>query len=256
MIYNKLFSCQNRTAVVTGGCGLIGREIVQGLSQYGANVYIADQNETEAKKLIKQNIKYINLDITSENSVRDVLKQVVLESGKIDTLINCAYPRTKDWGAKFEDVKFDSWKLNVDNHLGGYFLMCQETAMIMKEQGGGSIINLASIYGVVAPDFSIYEGSEMTMPVAYASIKAGIIAITKYIATYFGADNIRANTISPGGIYDNQTISFVDNYSKKTPMGRMGKPSEIVGTVIYLASDASSFVTGQNILVDGGWTAW
>jgi NAD(P)-dependent dehydrogenase (short-subunit alcohol dehydrogenase family) len=128
--------------------------------------------------------------------------------------------------------------------------------MIMKKHGGGSIINLASIYGIVAPDFSIYEGTELTMPVAYASIKAGIIALTKYIATYFGHDNIRANTVSPGGIYDNQPPSFVDKYSRKTPLGRMGNPSEIVGAVIYLASDASSFVTGHNLTVDGGWTAW
>src|SRR3989304_8747593 len=147
-------------------------------------------------------------------------------------------------------------KVNVDNHLGGYFVMCKETAMIMKERGGGSMINLASIYGVVAPDFSIYEGTEMTMPVAYASIKAGVIAMTKYIATYFGTHNIRANVISPGGIHDNQAPSFVEKYSRKTPLGRMGKPHEIVGAVIYLASDASSYVTGQNILVDGGWTAW
>jgi len=255
-MYTNIFSCKNKTAIVTGGCGLIGKEIVQGLSQFGSNVYVADQNEAEAKKLSKQNIQYIKLDITSEDSVRDVLKKVVIESGKIDLLVNCAYPRTKDWGAKFENVNYDSWKLNVDSHLGGYFLMCKETAMIMKEQGGGSIINLASIYGVVAPDFSIYEGSQMTMPVAYASIKAGIIAMTKYIATYFGTHNIRANVISPGGIYDNQAPSFVDKYSRKTPLGRMGKPNEIVGAVIYLASDASSFVTGQNILVDGGWTAW
>ena len=241
---------------MTGGCGLIGKEIVQGLSQYGARVYIADQNEAEAQKLIQNNIRYVNLDIASEKSVRDVLKCIVSESGKIDILVNCAYPRTSDWGVKIENLNFDSWKLNVDNHLGGYFLMCKETALIMKQHGGGSMINLASIYGVVAPDFSIYEGTEMTMPVAYASIKAGIIAMTKYFATYFGADNIRANVISPGGVYDYQTPSFVEKYSQKTPLGRMGQPGDIVGAVIYLASDASSYVTGQNILVDGGWTAW
>ena len=258
-MYNNLFSLKNKTAIVTGGCGLIGREIVQGLSQFGADVFIADQNEPEDKILTeqRQNVKYVNLDITSVASVQDVLKRIAIEKGgKIDILVNCAYPRTKDWGAKFENINFESWKLNVDNHLGGYFLMCKETAMLMKEQGGGSIINVASIYGVVAPDFSIYDDTEMTMPAAYAPIKAGIIAMTKYIATYYGSYNIRSNAISPGGIYDNQETSFVEKYSRKTPLGRMGKPDEIVGGVIYLASDASSFVTGQNILVDGGWTAW
>lgn len=251
-----LFSLKNKTAIVTGGCGLIGKEIVKGLSEYGANVYIADQNEEEAQKLLNQNINYINLDITSESSVQQASNRIVSETGKVDILVNSAYPRTKDWGAKFENVKFDSWKFNLDDHLGGYFLMCKETAIIMKKQSGGSIINLASIYGVVAPDFSIYDGTEMTMPAAYATIKAGIVALTKYIATYYGSYNVRANTISPGGIYDNQDPSFVEKYSQKTPLGRMGKPQEIVGAVIYLASDASSFVTGQNILVDGGWTAW
>ena len=255
-MYSGIFSCDNKTAIVTGGCGLIGREIVLGLSQYGAEVYNADQNETVAQELIAQNIKYLNVDITSEISVHKVLQKVLNQSGKIDILVNCVYPKTKDWGSKFENVNYDSWRLNVDHHLGGYFIMCREAAMIMKDHGGGSIINLASIYGIVAPDFSIYEGTEMTMPVAYASIKAGVIALTRYIATYFGHHNVRANTISPGGIYDNQASSFVNKYSQKTPLGRMGNPSEIVGAVIYLASDASSFVTGHNLVVDGGWTAW
>jgi NAD(P)-dependent dehydrogenase (short-subunit alcohol dehydrogenase family) len=255
-MYANIFSCLDKTAVVTGGCGLIGREIVQGLSQFGAEVYIADRNEPVGQGMVNQNIKYLNLDITSESSVQEVLRQVLRDSGRIDILVNCAYPRTEDWGSKLENVSFHSWKRNVDEHMGGYFIMCRDAALIMKQQGGGAIINLASIYGMVAPDFSIYEGTEMTMPVAYASIKAGIIAMTKYIATYFGADNIRANVVSPGGIYDKQAPSFVETYSRKTPLGRMGKPHEIVGAVIYLASYASSYVTGQNIPVDGGWTAW
>ncbi len=251
----NIFSCENKTAIVTGGCGLIGSEIVKGLSQYGAKVYIADQNELDAQKFINQNIRFLKLDITSEKSVKETLRAVLENNGKIDILVNCAYPRTEDWGKKLEDVNYDSWKINIDNHLGGYFIMCREVAMIMKKQGGGSIINFASVYGIVAPDFSIYHGTEMTMPAAYAPIKAGIIAFTKYIATYFGYSNVRANTISPGGIHNNQPPSFVAEYSRKTPMGRMGKASEIVGAVIYLASDASSYVTGQNLIIDGGWTA-
>lgn len=257
MNYKNIFSCAGRTAVVTGGCGLIGKEIAKGLLQYKANVYVADILSVDNScKLLDDKIKYLNLDITSEHSVVETFERVVRESGKIDILVNCAYPRTKDWSTRFETVRFDSWTLNINSHLGGYFLTCRNAAMIMKDQGSGSIINLASIYGVVAPDFSIYEGSEMTTPAAYAPIKSGIIAMTKYIATYFGAYNVRANTVSPGGVYDHQPTSFVEKYSRKTPLGRMCKPKEIVGTVIYLASDASSFVTGQNILVDGGWTVW
>lgn len=256
-MYKDLFSCEKKVAVVTGGYGLIGKEIVKGLFEFGAKVYIGDIKKENTKEIIMDDrVKYLHLDITSEDSVKEVVSKVVQENGRIDILVNSAYPKSKDWGAIFEEVHYDSWKSNVNSHLGGYFLCCQKVAEQMKTQNGGVIINIASIYGVVAPDFSIYEGIEMTMPAVYSAIKAGVIALTKYIATYYGRYNIRTNTISPGGIFDNQTASFVDRYSKKTPLGRMGKPQEIVGAVIFLASDASSYVTGQNIMVDGGWTVW
>lgn len=257
MTYKDLFSCRDKVAVVTGGSGLIGKEIVKALHEFGADVYIADITQDNVKDFIEENgISYVCMDISSEESVRKGLTNIIRDKGRIDVLVNSAYPRTQDWGTEFEKVSFGSWKQNVDNHLGGYFLCCQMTAEQMKGQGSGTIINLASTYGVVAPDFSIYEGTEMTMPVAYSVIKAGIITLTKYIATYYGKYNIRANAISPGGIFDNQHPSFVENYSKKTPLGRMGLPNEIVGAVVFLASDASSYVTGHNIIVDGGWTAW
>ncbi|MDD5168741.1 MAG: SDR family oxidoreductase [Syntrophales bacterium] len=255
-MYRSIFSCKGKTALVTGGSGLIGKEIVQGLSQFGATVYVADRDEATALGLFGQYIKYMYLDVASEESMRDVIRKVDDDGGGIDILVNCVYPRTSDWGMKIEDVPFESWKINVDHHLGGYFLMCREVAAIMKAHAGGSIVNLASIYGVVAPDFSIYDGTDMTMPVAYAPIKAGIIALTKYLATYFGRDGIRVNAVSPGGIFDQQDPSFVAKYSRKTPLGRMGHPGDIVGAVLYLSSDASSFVTGHNLIVDGGWTAW
>lgn len=256
-MYKELFSCKGKTAMVTGGAGLIGRGIVKALHEFGAEVYIADIDKNKADELIKDvAVKFVYLDITSDDSIQKALAEVIKKSGKIDILVNCAYPRTKDWGMKFENIPFSSWKTNLDNHLGGYFLCCQKAAEQMKAKGGGAIINLSSIYGVVAPDFSIYEGTEMTMPAAYSAIKGGIISLTKYIATYYGAYNVRANTISPGGIFDNQPKSFVEKYTKKTPLKRMGVPDDIIGAVIFLASDASSYITGQNILIDGGWTAW
>ena len=157
MEYKNLFSCENRTAIVTGGSGLIGREIVKGLAQYGAQVYIADQNEDAARALFSDNIKFIYLDITDEQSVCGALQQIAMENDKIDILVNCAYPRTKDWGAKFENVKFESWKQNVDDHLGGYFLMCKEAARNMKEHGGGSIINMASVCGSLKGLLGVYN---------------------------------------------------------------------------------------------------
>ncbi|MEW6600338.1 MAG: oxidoreductase [Nitrospirota bacterium] len=256
MNYKGLFSCENKSAVVTGGGGLIGREIIRALREFGAEVYAADIDREKTADTTDDSIKFLRMDITSEESVNNAVDEVVKQSGRIDILVNCAYPRTADWGAKFEDIKFDSWGKNVNDHLGGYFLSCRAAAERMKKQGSGSIINLSSIYGVTAPDFSIYEGTPMTMPAAYASIKGGIIALTRYIATYYGKHNVRANCISPGGIFDNQPNEFVRRYSQKTPLGRMGRPDEIVGAVMYLASDASSYVTGENILIDGGWTAW
>ena len=257
MRYKSLFSCENKVAVVTGGAGLLGSEMVKALVEFGATVYIADIDENKMMKISEgTGIRYVPMDIASEDSIHKAFEQVVSEHGRIDCLVNSAYPRTKDWGEKIERVKFSSWKQNVDSHLGGYFICCRKAAEQMKRQGGGAIINLASIYGVVAPDFSIYEGTEMTMPAAYSAIKGGIIALTKYIATYYSKYNVRANVISPGGIFDSQEESFVKKYSERTPLGRMGTPFDVAGAVVFLASDASSYITGHNLIIDGGWTAW
>lgn len=257
MSYKGLFSCEDKVALVTGGAGLLGREIAKALNDFGARVYIGDVDEKKAKEISGDTgIGYVHLDITSEDSIGKALETVISDNGGLDIMVNSAYPRTKDWGNKIEKVSLESWKHNVDSHMGGYFFCCRKAAEQMRQQGGGTIINLASIYGVVAPDFSIYEGTEMTMPVAYSAIKGGIIALTRYIATYYAKYNVRANTVSPGGIFDNQQEAFVKRYSDKTPLGRMGSPSEVTGAVVFLASEASSYVTGQNLIVDGGWTAW
>ena len=254
-MYEQIFSCKNKIAVVTGGGGLIGKEIAQALADFGAKVYVAEIEPQDEPKT-SSNINFVKLNTTSEDEVKRAFKQITEEEGKLDILVTCAYPRTKDWGAMVEDVPFESWNKNLSSQLGGTFICCKEATAYMKNTGGGSIINLASTYGVVAPDFSIYEGTKMTMPVAYSAIKAGIIGLTRYFATYYAKDNIRANSISPGGILDEQPDSFVNRYSKKTPLGRMGKASEMVGGVVFLASESSSYVTGQNLLIDGGWTAW
>jgi NAD(P)-dependent dehydrogenase (short-subunit alcohol dehydrogenase family) len=256
MKYSQLFSCKDKVALVTGGCGLLGGEICKALGELGATVYSADTDEERLRECDTLGLRPLFLDITSEDSVQRAIELVVAEAGAIDVLVNCAYPRTRDWGLKFESVPFGSWKANIDSHLGGYFLCTRTAAEHMARQSRGSIINFASIYGVVGPDFSIYEGTEMTMPVAYAAIKGGIIALTRYVAAYYGKFNVRANAVSPGGVFDHQPESFVEKYSGRTPLGRMCLPREIVGTVIFLASEASNYITGQNILVDGGWTAW
>jgi NAD(P)-dependent dehydrogenase (short-subunit alcohol dehydrogenase family) len=255
-MYRDLFSCKDTVALVTGGLGLLGKEIARGLSDFGASVCIADIQEHPVKGLNDPaTALFQKLDITSEDSIRQTIEAVIRQFGKIDILVNCAYPHTADWGAKCEDVPFDSWKMNVNHHLGGYFLCCQKVAEQMKRHGGGSIINIASIYGIVAPDFSIYEGTPMTMPVAYSAIKGGVIAFSKYMASYYAKHRIRVNCVSPGGVLDKQPDRFVENYVAKTPLGRMGTPKDVVGAVLYLASDASLYVTGHNLIVDGGWSA-
>jgi len=184
------------------------------------------------------------------------VKKIIDKEKKIDIWINCAYPRTDDWLEEFEDIKYESWKKNIDMHLNGYFLCCQQIVKQMKKQKNGSIINFSSIYGIVGPDHSIYKGTNKSMPAAYSAIKGGIITFTKYLSTYYAKHGIRVNAICPGGIYDQQPKVFVKKYEEKTPMKRMGKPEEIAGPVIFLASDASSYITGHVLVVDGGWTAW
>ena len=253
-----MFLLKGKTAVVTGGAGLIGKPVSIGLAEAGAKVYIADIDEKKGLKIEKQNnkVKSIKLDITDIKSIKNCIKKITEKEKKIDIWVNCAYPHTKDWSDKFEKIKPESWKKNVDMHLNGYFLCCQQIAEQMKKQKNGSIINFSSIYGLVGPDFSIYENTNSTMPAAYSAIKGGIITFTKYLATYYAKKGVRVNAVAPGGIFDKQPNSFVKKYSEKTPMGRMGKPKEVVGPVMFLASDASSYVTGHVLVVDGGWTIW
>lgn len=258
--YNNLFSLKGKLAIVTGGAGLIGKELSKGLAEAGAITVVAEIDEDKGKKtaneLKKQNLNAIfqYLDITRKESVSDLIKLIDKRYGHIDIWVNNAYPKTSDWKMKFEDVPFESWKKNVDMHLNGYFICCQKIAEYMRRKKVGVIINLASIYGIIGPDFSIYKNTKMTMPAAYSAIKGGIITFTKYLASYYGKYGIRVNCISPGGVYDKQSDLFVKRYMQKTPLKRMANKEDIVGTGIYLASDASKYVTGHNLVVDGGWS--
>jgi len=256
-----LFSMKDKVVIVTGGSGLIGRCLCRSFGQAGAIVIVADidrRSATDFASELQQSgilAESVDFDITSETSIDMALAFLIDKYGKIDVLVNNAYPRTKDWGNHFEEILFDSWQKNVDFHLNGYFLCTQKVVKFMKEQKSGCIINMASIYGVVGPTFDIYEGTTMTMPAAYSAIKGGIINLTRYLAAYLGKDHIRVNAVCPGGIFDGQDPLFVDKYAKHTPLRRMAQPEEIAGPVVFLASDAASFITGNILMVDGGWTA-
>lgn len=243
---------ENKVIIITGGSGLIGRHIVESAKKAGAivvNVDIANSNDIESGEL--------NTDITTEEGIAELLKTVMVKFGRIDGLVNNAYPRTKDWGTVVEDIPFGSWEQNVHTQMNSVFLLCQKTLEIMKTQNSGSIVNMGSIYGVVGNDFSLYEEYGGTSPAAYAAIKGGIINLTRYLASYYGKYNIRINCVSPGGVLDTtqQHPSFINRYSAKSPLKRLANPEEIAPPVLFLLSDLASYVTGHNLMVDGGWTA-
>ncbi len=258
-VWPEKFELRNKNILITG-IGLIGSIISKNIVYAGAKVIVSDIDKNKGKILmeefddVNQEISFIPADISDENSVKNLLQKIKEKYDVIDGFVNTAYPKTKDWGDKEQLLNYKSWKENLNLHLGGYYLTSINVAEIMKDQGFGSIINMGSIYGVSAPDFKIYEGTEMTTPIAYPSIKAGINLLTKYIASYYGSYNIRANVIAPGGLFDNQPKNFVSKYINKVPLKRMANSDDIVGPVIFLLSDASAYITGQVLLVDGGWT--
>jgi len=241
---------ENKVILVTGGMGLIGKAIVNHLNENNAKVVIVDIG-------IEDNIEkgFINCDITNEESVKESIEKIIKKFHQIDGLVNNAYPRTQDWGNKFESISYSSWQKNVDMQLNSVFLLCQNVLTHMVKQKSGAIVNLGSIYGEVGNDFTIYEGTRIFPPAAYSAIKGGVINFTRYLASYFGKDSIRVNCVSPGGIFDNQDPVFVRNYENKVPLKRMAKPEEIAPAVTFLLSDDASYITGHNLMVDGGWIA-
>lgn len=255
---------KDKVCVITGGVGLIGAAFSRSCAERGAKIVMVDVNEEKAKELVtrligetkNKNISFQKCDITNEKSVVRAVKTVIKKLGRIDALVNNAYPRNKNYGRKFEDVSYNDFCENVSTHAGGYFLMTKEVVKTMMKDKKGNVIFMGSIYGFKAPRFEIYEGTKMTMPIEYSFIKGGIINMTKYLASYLGSYNIRVNSISPGGVFNNQDDAFVKKYVEKTCSGcrKMLNPDDIVGTLMFLLSDASLHITGQNIVVDDGWT--
>ena len=258
-----MFDLKKKTVIITGGAGLLGGAFSRECARCNANVVITDIDKEKGNKLTEElkretrnnNIIFQKCDITNTNDVQKLINATLNKFNKMDILVNNAYPRSENYGRKFEDVSFEDFCENVNMHLGGYFLITKEISKIMMKQNYGNIVNMASIYGFSAPRFEIYEGTDMTMPVEYAAIKGGIINLTKYLASYLGIYNIRVNAISPGGVFNNQPESFVEKYSEKVVLGkRMANTDDLIGVLLFLLSDASKYITGQNIVVDGGFT--
>ncbi|MCJ2164157.1 MULTISPECIES: SDR family oxidoreductase [unclassified Pseudodesulfovibrio] len=262
----ELMNLSGRTALITGGAGHIGRAFCDTLAEAGANVAVLDMDTdrvqttaTELAQTFQVKTMSLTVNLADESAVVKAPKQVVEKLGGLDILVNCAAfvgtSNLSGWVTDFENQSVATWRAALETNLTAAFALIQAATQFLRTSGHGSIINIGSTYGVVGPDMSLYEGTAMGNPAAYAASKGGLTQLTRWLATTL-APHIRVNCISPGGIARGQDEKFTKRYIARTPMKRMGTEEDMKGTLLYLASDLSSYVTGQNILVDGGWTAW
>jgi len=255
-------SLSGQVVVVTGGAGRLGRAFCAGIVREGAIVVVADTATKAAEQVAADLCKQYgaqaatvaSFDITRVDQINEAIEQLHERFGRIDSIVNNAYPRNERYGAKFEDVTYSDFVENVSLHLGGYFLAAQQFCAYFVRQGYGNVVNLGSIYGVVAPRFEIYTNTSLTMPVEYSAIKAGVVHLTRYLAQYFKQKGIRVNALSPGGVQAEQPPGFVQQYGVYSAGNRMLDSTDIVGALIFLLAPASAHITGQNIVVDDGWT--
>jgi len=252
---------KNKVIVITGGAGLVGKAFIEAVAKNQAVAVIADIDMAKAEEVkssfssqLQKKIDIVELDITNKESILKAVKYLEDKYQRIDALVNNAYPRNKNYGKHFFDVEYEDFNENVSLHLGGYFNVSKHFAHYFVKQGGGNIINISSIYGLVAPRFEMYDGTNMTTPPEYAVIKAGLNHLTKYMAKYLKGNNIRVNTLSLGGILDAQPESFLSNYKSQCLNKGMLTPPDVIGSLVYLLSDNSLYVNGQNIIVDDGFT--
>ena len=258
----------NQVAIVTGGAGILGRKFSAGLAAVGCKVAVVDcfwEAAASAAKEIGEGAVGVECDVSCPLSVANCVRTVLDEFGHIDILLNNAATKTADlrnFFAPFEDYKLETWQEVMSVNIDGMFLMAQAVGKVMLAAGnGGRIIQTSSIYGLVGPDGRIYEGSDylggpINSPAVYSASKAAVVGLTKWLATYWAKHEIRVNCLVPGGVGSGQNSAFTDLYASRVPMGRMATPEEMVGPMLFLASTDSSYVTGQVLAADGGWTAW
>lgn len=269
-----LFSLRGKTAIVTGALGLLGREHCCALAEAGARIVAADLDAGACEKFAADTgTKHggeamgLALDVTSEDSLRDARDAVLRKFGSIDVLVNNAAindmfenPAAPLEESRFESYPLSLWKKSFEVNVTGMFLCSQIFGTVMASRGHGSIINIASTYAMVAPDQSLYRRPDGTQSfyktAAYPATKGAVLAFTRFLAAYWGAQGVRVNALSPGGVENAQERFFIDQYAARTPLGRMAAPADYRGAIVFLAGDASAYMTGANLVVDGGWTAW
>lgn len=255
----------NKRILVPGAGGLLGCHLVETLLANGARVVAADANveSTRARlqdkgvNLASADLSVIQLDVTNEEAVKALFSEFAAyaEEDRIDGAVNCTYPRNKQYGRHFFDVTLADFNENVSMHLGSSFLLMQQCALLFKQtEHPFSLVNISSIYGVIAPKFEIYDGTPMTVPVEYSAIKSAILLLSQYAANYINDSRFRVNSMSPGGLLDQQPESFLEAYKAQTHGKGMLDADDVTGTIVYLLSDLSKYVTGQNIVVDAGFS--
>lgn len=256
------FNLENKKIVLVGARGILGKTFTHALIKENVDLVILDHPSSDVITYANENnIEGLKLDLCDESSVIDAIESARDHLGYFDCVINNAAATTEYLKSKgevfkpFEEYSLDVWKHSLDVDLTGTFLVCRESGKYMNNDGG-SIINISSIYGIRGPDHRIYEGQKFKSLPSYSASKAGVIGLTKWLATWWAPKEIRVNCITPGGIYNNHNEQFISEYSKRVPLGRMADRDELVGILLFLASNLSSYCTGQNYIVDGGYSAW
>ena len=269
--HHQLFDLTGKRIIVAGGAGQIGFSFCEILADAGAQVILADIDTEMAEgklsaldKELKQKIRVYPLDVSDRQQVITLLNEITEKEGPLYGLVNCFHFKgntrkldtSSNFFADFENYPEEAWDLVHDVNLKGAFLMSQAVVPHLRKNGAGVIVNISSTYGNVSANKNIYGDSGINSPVAYGTSKAALINFTRYLATHLADHNIRANCLSPGGVFNNQSQEFISNYTKLTPLGRMAEPDDYQGAILFLMSEASAYMTGANLIVDGGWTAW
>jgi NAD(P)-dependent dehydrogenase (short-subunit alcohol dehydrogenase family) len=261
--FRAKFELHNKVIAITGACGLVGKAFCEAVAQFGGHVVLLDIAQAhpavQAENLSKKHARTmlgIDLDVSKRESVQTAMNLILSTFGRLDGLVNAHQNKTHLIFEPFETVSDENWDTVVDVNLKGTFLTCQIMGHWMAENGGGSVVNMPSTYSVVAPNQNLYKGTSLGCPAAYSASKGAVDALSRYLASYWATKKVRVNMITPHGVWNNHEAQFEANFARFSPMERLSYNHEVAGALIYLLSDASSYVTGDNLKVEGGWTVW